>query len=107
MRASQVCAGVLPLIMMMPGATVGAVLILLVLFATIVMPLTTDMFATFTPENNPVAFFLILPALCFAVLFWGMSAHWVHLLCDGLTQKMWLRAKGYRRQRKPSEPELV
>jgi hypothetical protein len=33
------------------------------------------------------------------VLFWGMSAHWVSLLCEGLTQKMWLRSKGYKRTR--------
>ena len=46
-------------------------------------------------------------ALCLAlaVLFWGMSAHWVLLLCDGMTQKLWLRAKGFKRQRKPTEVE--
>ena len=95
------CSGVLPLIMMMPGATIGAALITLVFFATVVLPLSTDMLSSVSPEHNPVAFFLILPCLCFAVLFWGMSAHWVKLLCEGLTQKMWLRAKGFRRQRKP------
>ena len=59
------------------------------------------MFADVSPETNPVAFFLVLPCLCCAVLFWGMSAHWVALLCDGLTQKMWLREKGFRKIRKP------
>ena len=97
------CAGVLPLIMMMPGASVGAVLLVLVFGLTIILPITTDMFSGVTPDKNPVAFFLVLPCLSCAVLFWGMSAHWVTLLCDGLTQKMWLRAKGFRKQRKPTD----
>ena len=70
---------------------------------TVLLPLTTDMLSRTDATHNPTAFFLILPALCFAVLFWGMSAHWVRLLWDGLSQKMWLKAKGYRRPRKPSE----
>ena len=98
---SPMCEGVLPLIMMMPGATVGAVLITIVLGATVLLPLTTDMLSGET--SNPTAFFLILPCLCFAVLFWGMSAHWVHLQCVGLRQVLWLRAKGSRRPRKPTE----
>jgi len=104
---SELCSGVLPLIMMMPGATAGAVLIVFVIGATVLLPLTTDMLTQVSPQHNPVGFFLILPCLCFAVLFWGMSAHWVHLLCDGLTQKMWLRAKGYKRPRKPAEPDYA
>ena len=100
--SSDVCAGVMPLIMMMPGASVGAVLIVLVFATTVLLPLITDMWTDVTVERNPTAFFLILPILCFAVLFWGMSAHWVFLLCDGLTQKMWLRAQGYRRPKKPT-----
>ena len=101
---SAVCSGVLPLIMMMPGATTGAILIIVVLAATVLLPLTTDMLADVSAERNPTGFFLILPALCFAVLFWGMSIHWVFLLADGLTQKLWLRSKGYRKARKPAEP---
>ena len=96
----------MPLIMMMPGATFGAVLIMLVLALTVLLPLTTDMWTGVTTTKTPTAFFLILPCLMFAVLFWGMSAHWVILLCDGLTQKMWLRAKGFRRAKKPSGPEV-
>ena len=72
--------------------------------ATVLLPLTTDMLADVSAERNPTGFFLILPALCFAVLFWGMSIHWVFLLADGLTQKLWLRSKGYRKARKPAEP---
>lgn len=30
------------------------------------------------------------------VLFWGMGLHWIFLICDGMTQKLWLRAKGVR-----------
>lgn len=100
---SEVCAGVMPLIMMMPGATFGAVLIVLVFGLTVLLPLITDMWTDVTAERNPTAFFLILPVLCFGVLFWGMSAHWVILLCSGLTQKLWLRAQGYRRNRKPAD----
>ena len=53
-------------------------------------------------QVNPVGFFLILPCLCFAVLFWGMSMHWVKLLWDGMSQKMWLRLKGFRRNKPAS-----
>ena len=101
---SEVCAGVLPLIMMMPGATTGAVLIVLAFVATVLLPLTTDMLSAADPRATPVPVFLILPCLCCAVLFWGMSAHWVTLLCDGLSQKMWLKSKGYKRPRKPGQP---
>ena len=101
-QAIETGSGVLPLIMMMPGATTGTVCILLVLVVTVLLPLTSNMLdGSATPSHNPVAFFLILPCLMFAVLFWGMSAHWVHLLWDGLTQKMWLKAKGYKRPQKP------
>ena len=59
----------MPLIMMMPGATFGAVLIMLVLALTVLLPLTTDMWTGVTTTKNPTAFFLILPCLMFAVLF--------------------------------------
>ena len=36
------------------------------------------------------------------VLFWGMSLHWVNLLWEGLTQKGWLKAHGYKKPRKPA-----
>ena len=53
----------------------------------------------------------MLPILAFAVLFCGMSAHWLFLLGSGLSQKLWLKAKGFqRRRRRGSEPgaaELV
>lgn len=100
---SDACSSVLQLVMMMPGASAGAALVLLILAATVLLPLVTDMWTGVTSERNPTAFFLLLPVLCLGVLFWGMSAHWVKLLWDGLTQKMWLRAKGYKRPRKPGE----
>jgi len=101
---SESCQGVIPLVMMLPGAWVGAVLVVLVLGATLLLPLTTDMLSNVTPLRNPTAFFLILPCLIFATLFWSMSAHWVHLLWDGISQKMWLRAQGFRKQRSPAAP---
>jgi len=100
---SEACAGIGPLIMLMPGAHVGAVLIVVVILATILLPFTSNMFEGVSPETNPVAFFLILPSLCFAVLFWGMSIHWVWLLAEGLSQKLWLKAQGYKKPRKPTE----
>ena len=42
-------------------------------------------------------------AVCTQVLFWGMSIHWVSLLWDGMTQKMWLRLQGFRKPKKPTE----
>ena len=33
------------------------------------------------------------PTLAFALLFVWMAAHWLWLLCTGLSQKLWLRAK--------------
>jgi len=96
---SEACDGVLPLILMMPGATIGAWLIMAVLAALVVLPLVTDMWASVTPSHNPAALYLILPYLAFGVLFFGMAAHWLSLVCQGLSQKMWLRTKGYRRQR--------
>ena len=105
---SESCQGVVPLVMMLPGAWVGAVLVCLVLGATLLLPLTTDMLSNITPLRNPTAFFLILPCLIFAALFWSMSAHWLHLLWDGVSQKMWLRAQGFRKQRSPvPSPESV
>lgn len=80
---SDACAGIGPLIMLMPGAHVGAVLIVLVFIMTIFMPFLSDMLAGVSPAANPIAFFLVLPCLCFAVLFWGMSIHWVWLLAEG------------------------
>jgi len=88
---SDACAGIGPLIMLMPGSRVGALLIMLVILATVLLPFTSNMFEGVTPETNPAAFFLILPALCFAVLFWGMSVHWVWLLAEGVSQKLWLK----------------
>ena len=37
------------------------------------------------------------------MLFCGMSIHWLKLLWDGMTQKMWLRLQGFRKPKKPSE----
>jgi hypothetical protein len=99
---SDACAGVGPLILLMPGAHGGAVLVLLVTVATILLPLVSDMWADVSPAHNPAGFFLVLPCLVFAVLFWGMSLHWVWLLGEGLSQKLWLRAKGYKKPRKPT-----
>lgn len=96
---SEICDGLLPLIMMMPGATFGAWLLALVLVLLVVMPLITDMWDTVTPRHNPAALYLILPYLAFGVLFFGMAVHWLSLLCHGLSQKMWLRSRGYRRQK--------
>jgi len=101
---SETCSGVGPLIMLMPGAHVGAGLILLVITITILLPFTSNIMDDPSPAQNPAAFFLILPCLALAVLFWGMSAHWVKLLCDGISQKVWLRAQGYRKPRKPTTP---
>ena len=106
--ASQLCSSVLPLIMMMPGATCGAALIVLVLAATVLLPLTSDMMSDVTRSRNPTSFFLILPCLCFAVLFWGMSIHWVVLISQKLTQKLWLRSQGYKRPaRKPDASDAT
>ena len=80
---SDACAGVGPLIMLMPGAHAGAVLILVVVLATVLLPFTSNMFETVTAATNPTGFFLLLPSLCFAVLFCGMSIHWVWLLAEG------------------------
>lgn len=59
-RSTDVCGSVLPLIMMMPGATVGAGLILFALASTIVLPIVTNMIGG-SPNASPVGFFLILP----------------------------------------------
>mmetsp|Transcript_22246 Transcript_22246/g.71897 ORF Transcript_22246/g.71897 Transcript_22246/m.71897 type:complete len:327 (-) Transcript_22246:380-1360(-) len=100
---SDACDGLLPLILMMPGATFGAWLLIAVLALLVVAPLVTDMWASVTPEHNPAAFYLILPYLAFGVLFFGMAAHWLSLLCQGLSQKVWLRSRGYRRHKPQRE----
>ena len=134
---SEACTGVGSLIMMMPGASVGAVLVILVLVCTVVLPFITDMFDHLTPQTNPTAFFMLLPTLAFAVrrrpnlaaaasplplpgapahrqpphrspsrapqvLFWGMALHWVWLLCEGISQKAFLKLKGWGRKKKPA-----
>ena len=102
---SDLCAGVGPLIMMMPGMTLGVGLILGIVVLTVTLPLLSDMWDHPTATANPTAFFLILPVLCFAVLFWGMSIHWVWLLAKGLSQKVWLKAQGLRFGTKRPPPE--
>jgi len=102
---SDVCSGVGALVMAMPGASAGAFLLFVVLVITIIAPFITDMFLGVTPETNPTAFFLILPTLAFAVLFWGMGLHWVLLMCSGMSQKLWLKAKGLNFGRR--RPQLV
>ena len=103
-RASY-CEGVLPLMMMMPGAYVGVAAFTLVLGGVVTLTLTSDMWAHVSMQSNPGPLYLLLPMLAFAVLFLGMSAHWTWLLCTGLTQKLFLRAKGWRR-RKPGAPAV-
>ena len=93
---SEMCAGVGPLILAMPGMSVGAVAVFFVVALTALLPLLSDMWDDVDAAANPAAFFLILPVLCFALLFWGMSAHWLWLLGSGLSQKVWLKAKGLR-----------
>jgi len=100
--SSDACAGVGPLIMLMPGAHVGAVLVVIVLLATVLLPFTSNMFELVSAESNPTAFFLILPSLCFAVLFCGMTIHWVWLLANDVSQKLWLKTQGYKKPQKPS-----
>jgi len=105
---AEACDGVLPLIMMMPGATVGAVLLVIVLAAVVLLPFVTNMWDVSTADTNPAAFFLLLPLLAFATLFWGMAAHWTWLQCKGLTQKLFLRAKGFSRKKPPApKPQLL
>ena len=81
---SEVCSSVAPLIMLMPGATVGAGAVLLVVMLTVLLPFTSNMTEDVTRLHNPSGFFLVLPCLALAVLFWGMSAHWVRLLWAGV-----------------------
>ncbi|KAL3931743.1 MAG: hypothetical protein SGPRY_001000 [Prymnesium sp.] len=115
---SEVCRrACLCTLMAMPGAWCGAFMLFVVLIITIVTPFITDMFGSFSPRSNPIGFFLILPTLAFAVprltfislppsalttwlapqvLFWGMGLHWVFLIIEGVSQKLWLKAKGLR-----------
>jgi len=109
--SSDLCSGTLPLVMMMPGAGVGVGLLGLLLVVVAVLPLVTDMWSSASWSRNPAPLYLMLPILAFAVLFCGMSAHWLFLLGSGLSQKLWLKAKGFQsRRRRGSEPgaaELV
>jgi len=98
---SEACEGVLPLIMMMPGAKVGVVLLALVVGVVVFAPFVVDMFSDVSLASNPVPVFLVLPLFAFTVLFCGMAMHWVWLLCEGVTQKMFLKAKGWRRKKEP------
>jgi len=102
---SDICSGVGGLVMMMPGASVGGVLLIIVLTGTVIAPFVTDMFDDITPQSNPTTFFLVLPTLGFAVLFWGMGLHWVFLICEGISQKLWLKAKGIKFGKKRPQPE--
>lgn len=40
---------------------------MLVIFVTVLLPLTSNMLTEVGIDHNPTAFFLILPCLCFAV----------------------------------------
>lgn len=91
---SEHCSGVGSLIMMMPGAGVGAVMLLIVLAATTMLPIVSDIFTNVSPQHNATSFFLLLPVLGFAVLFWGMSIHWITLFGAGISQKFWLKEQG-------------
>ena len=91
------CQSIIPLIMMMPGANFGVVLLAVLLAAVILVPFVTDMWDQVTPEGNPASFYMLVPFLAFSVLFWGMAVHWLWLVCEGVSQKMWLRAKGWRK----------
>ena len=125
------CDGVLPLIMMMPGARCGMTALAIVCVAVVVLPCITNLWSDVSLERNPSAFFFILPLLAFSVrvppphlrpltqchvedwrswwqvLFCGMSAHWIWLLSDGLSQRLWLKAKGWGRFgfKKSSDPQ--
>jgi len=96
---AQCCEGVMPLVMMMPGAYIGAGVIAVVLGSVVILTLMSDMWSHVSIRSNPAPLYLLLPLLAFAVLFLGMSAHWAWLICQGLTQKLWLRAKGWKRKR--------
>ena len=109
--SSDLCAGTLPLVMMMPGAGVGVGLLGLLLVVVAVLPFVTDMWSSASWSRNPAPLYLMLPILAFAVLFCGMSAHWLFLLGSGLSQKLWLKAKGFQSRRRrgsaPGAAELV
>ena len=84
---SEACAGVGPLIMLMPGARLGATLVVIVIMMTIFLPFVSNMWEAGDLQTNPIAFFLILPCLVFAVLFWGMTLHWVSCSCATVSQR--------------------
>ena len=109
--SSDLCSGTLPLVMMMPGAGVGMGLLGLLFVIVAVLPLITDMWTSASWSRNPAPLYLMLPILAFAVLFCGMSAHWLFLLGAGLSQKLWLKAKGFQSKRRrtgqPRVTELV
>ena len=104
--ASDTCAGTMPLVMMMPGASAGVGLLFLLLVVVVELPMISDMWAASSWQRNPAPLYLMLPFLAFMVLFCGMSAHWIFLLGSGVSQKLWLRAKGLRFKRN-TEHELV
>ena len=89
------CGSTGAMILMMPGARWGVAAVLLVLAFVVGLPIVSDMWAHVRWERNPAAFYLVAPTLAFALLFVSMAAHWLWLLCTGLSQKLWLRAKGW------------
>ena len=93
----DVCGSTGAMILMMPGARWGVAAVLLVLAVVVGLPIVSDMWAHVEWERNPAAFYLVAPTLAFALLFVSMAAHWLWLLCTGLSQKLWLRAKGWGR----------
>ena len=66
--------------MSMPGARCGFATVGLAFLATLILPIVSTLGDTATMDANPVAFFLILPVMTFAVLFWVMTVHWLGLL---------------------------
>ena len=65
--SSDLCSGTLPLVMMMPGASVGVGLLLCLLLIVAVLPLVTDMWSEASWDRNPAPLYLMLPILAFAV----------------------------------------
>ena len=72
---------VFPLVMMMPGAVQGAVLVAIVFLLTVLMPITSDMWSDVTRDANPVGFFLVLGPCGCVFSFWaalrGRRCCWV------------------------------
>ena len=98
---SAVCAELVPLILMMPGARIGFTCLALCAMVATLLLVCTDIWEDVSLEHNPVAIFLLVPYLAFAILFFGMSAHWSWLICEGMSQKIWLRSQGWTRRRVP------